>query len=155
MPIKINKQIQTESHGSLPCRRHLKSDPFHKSNFRYTTVHITLYRKVTTVHITLYRKVTTVHITLYRKVTTVHITLYRKVTTVHITLYRKVTTFILVLKNVLDRHSVNITKDVIEYFLHFSLDISSQLRHRLPLKYYIKCDKELDSLYENKYTGYV
>jgi hypothetical protein len=122
VPIKINKQIQTESHGSLPCRRHLKSDPFHKSNFRYTTVHITLYRKVTTVHITL---------------------------------YRKVTTFILVLKNVLDRHSVNITKDVIEYFLHFSLDISSQLRHRLPLKYYIKCDKELDSLYENKYTGYV
>jgi len=56
--------------------------------------------------------------------------------------------FILVLKDVLDEHSVNITKeDVIEYFLHFSLDISSQLRHRLPLKYYtIKYDKELDSL---------
>jgi hypothetical protein len=99
--IKINKFGQNLT--DLCLVYHLKGDPFRKSNFRYTTVHITLYRKVTA--------------------------------------------FILVLKDVSDEHSVNNTKDVNEYFLHISLDILSQLRHRLPLKYYtIKYDKELHSL---------
>jgi hypothetical protein len=31
----------------LPCVHHLKGDPLHKSNFKYTTLQIILYRMVT------------------------------------------------------------------------------------------------------------